>query len=149
MRLQSSLVFSLLDWLNGAWSFLSFVSIDNEVTNWGLLVWFSKSLCEHILRQQFLCKGPSENIWMLGIVTTSIWQNSDKNNSRTPKLLSLVIHGGFQLLDLIIPELKCHVIPYKFKSSHWLKLQHSDWRANLVKDFFYKWIFHQWEHLNL
>ena len=25
---------------------------------------------------------------------------------------------------------------YKFKCSHWLKLQHSDWRANLVKDFF-------------
>ena len=46
--------------------------------------------------------------------------------------------GGFQLLDLIIPELKSRVIPYKFKSSHWLKLQHSDWRANLVKDFFYK-----------
>ena len=44
--------------------------------------------------------------------------------------------GGFQLLDLIIPEIKSHVIPYKFKSSHWLKLQHSDGRANLVKDFF-------------
>ena len=43
--------------------------------------------------------------------------------------------GGFQLLDLIIPELKSLVIPYKLKSSHWLKLQHSDWRANLVKDF--------------
>ena len=28
------------------------------------------------------------------------------------------------------------MIPYKFKCSHWLKLQHSDWRANLVKDFF-------------
>ena len=27
------------------------------------------------------------------------------------------------------------MIPYKFKSSHWLKLQHSDWRANLVMDF--------------
>ena len=48
--------------------------------------------------------------------------------------------GGFsaQLLDLIIPKLKSHVIPYKFKSSHWLKLQHSDWRANLVRDFFDK-----------
>ena len=57
--------------------------------------------------------------------------------------------GGFQLLDLIIPELKSHVIPYKFKSSHWLKLQHSDWKANLEKDFFYKLIFHQSEHLNL
>ena len=51
-------------------------------------------------------------------------------------LFILHIKGGFQLLDLIIPELKSHVIPYKFKSSHWLKLQHSDWRANLVKDFF-------------
>ena len=28
------------------------------------------------------------------------------------------------------------MILYKFKCSHWLKLQHSDWRANLVKDFF-------------
>ena len=25
---------------------------------------------------------------------------------------------------------------YKLECSHWLKLQHSDWRANLVKDFF-------------
>ena len=30
--------------------------------------------------------------------------------------------GGFQLLDLIIPELKSHVIPYKFKCSHWWKI---------------------------
>ena len=51
------------------------------------------------------------------------------------QLLDLIITelkchmGGFQLLDLIIPELKSHVIPYKFKSSHWL-------RANLAKDFF-------------
>ena len=36
----------------------------------------------------------------------------------------------------IIRELKSNMIPYKFKCSHWLKLQHSDWRANLVKDFF-------------
>ena len=63
-----------------------------------------------------------------------------------PHLVHVVIDcplGGFQLLDLIILELKSHVIPYKFKSSHWLKLQHSDWRANLVKDFFYKNFFHQ------
>ena len=45
-------------------------------------------------------------------------------------------NGVFQLLDLILPELKSHAIPYKFKSTHWLKLQHSDWRENLVKDFF-------------
>ena len=46
------------------------------------------------------------------------------------------LKGGFQLLDLIIPEVKSHVFPYKFKSSHWLKLQHSDLSANLVKAFF-------------
>ena len=45
--------------------------------------------------------------------------------------------GGFHLVAKIIRELKIHMIPYKFKCSHWLKLQHSDWRANLVKDFFF------------
>ena len=30
--------------------------------------------------------------------------------------------GGFQLLDLIITELKNHVIPYKFEYSHWWKI---------------------------
>ena len=62
----------------------------------------------------------------------------------------LPVQGGFQLLDLIIPELKSHVIPYKFKSSHWLKLQYSDWRAYLVKDFFLQIGFPpmQWEHSN-
>ena len=49
--------------------------------------------------------------------------------------------GGFQLLDLIIPELKSHVIPYKFKPSHWLKLQYSYLGANLVKDLFLQIIF--------
>ena len=34
----------------------------------------------------------------------------------------LHVFGGFQLLDLIIPELKSHVIPYKFKCSHWWKI---------------------------
>ena len=29
----------------------------------------------------------------------------------------------------------------KIECSHWLKLQHSDWRANLVKDFFEKTFF--------
>ena len=32
------------------------------------------------------------------------------------------IQSGFQLLDLIIPELKSHMIPYKFKVSHWWKI---------------------------
>ena len=37
--------------------------------------------------------------------------------------------GGFHVVAKIIRELKSHMIPYKFKCSHWLKLQHSDWRA--------------------
>ena len=55
----------------------------------------------------------------------------DQQNPYKPRIKSKVLRhsGGFQLLDLIIPELKSHVIPYKFKSSHWLG-------ANLVKDFF-------------
>ena len=36
--------------------------------------------------------------------------------------LQIIQNGGFQLLDLIIPELKSHVIPYKFKCSHWWKI---------------------------
>ena len=32
--------------------------------------------------------------------------------------LDMYVQGGFQLLDLIIPELKSHVIPNKFKCSH-------------------------------
>ena len=68
----------------------------------------------------------------------NIWCQSWKINRPIWRVKSWVLEhiGGFQLLDLIIPELKSHMIPYKFKSSHWLKLQHSDWRANLVKDFF-------------
>ena len=57
--------------------------------------------------------------------------------------LAIVVYGGFHLVDLIITELKGHMTSYKFECSHWLKLQYSDWRANLVKDFFYKEIFHQ------
>ena len=30
------------------------------------------------------------------------------------------------------------MLPYKFKCSHWLKLEHSDWRADLVQDLFLK-----------
>ena len=47
----------------------------------------------------------------------------------------LNIHGLFCLQDLIIR----HVTYCTFDSSHWLKLQHSDWRE----------YFNQWEHTNL
>ena len=39
--------------------------------------------------------------------------------------------GGFQLLDLIIMELKCHMICQKFKVSHW-------WKFYLLKKILYK-----------
>ena len=42
-------------------------------------------------------------------------------------------HGGFQLELVSISQVINHMTGYK---SHWLKLQHSDWRANLVHDFF-------------
>ena len=44
--------------------------------------------------------------------------------------------GSFQLEFVIISRVINHLTFYKFECSHWLKLQHSDWRANLVKDFF-------------
>ena len=37
--------------------------------------------------------------------------------------------GGVHVVAKIIRELKSHMIPYKFKCSHWLKLQHSDSKA--------------------
>ena len=82
----------------------------------------------------------------------SLWHQLKKESSKMSSsraiskqkyLTTYILMGGFHLVAKIIRELKCHMIPYKFKCSHWLKLQHSDWRANLVKDFFYKLIFHQ------
>ena len=40
--------------------------------------------------------------------------------------------GGFQLEFVSIRQVINHMTCYKFE----LKLQHSDWRTNLVKDFF-------------
>ena len=51
------------------------------------------------------------------------------------RLESQVI-GGFQLEFVSISRVINHMTCYKFDCSHWLKLQDSDWRANLVKDFF-------------
>ena len=48
----------------------------------------------------------------------------------SPSITFCPTPGGFHLADLIITELKSHM------TSHLLKLQHSYWRANLVKDFF-------------
>ena len=45
--------------------------------------------------------------------------------------------GGFQLEFESISQVINHMTCYKFECSHWLKLQHSDWRATLVKDFFF------------
>ena len=43
-------------------------------------------------------------------------------------------HGGFQLEFVSISQVINHMTCF-VECSHWLKLQHSDWRANLVKDF--------------
>ena len=57
---------------------------------------------------------------------------------QTAKVLKLEVNsrfmGGFQLefVSRVINHMTC----YRFECSHWLKLQHSDWRANLVKNFF-------------
>ena len=51
-------------------------------------------------------------------------------HSKLSTLLGVI--GGFHLVAKIIRELKSHMITYKFKCSHWLKLQHSDWRAILA-----------------
>ena len=48
-------------------------------------------------------------------------------------------HGGFQLVAKIIRKLKSHMIPYKFKCSHW-------WLFALQSECC---SFNQWEHLNL
>ena len=87
-----------------------------------------------------------EWLWSFYKKLNEIQFSSSKNWENLTKVIEIFCEvlmkengqkGSFQLLDLIIPELKSHVIPYKFKSSHWLKLQHSDWRANLAKDFFF------------
>ena len=37
--------------------------------------------------------------------------------------------GGFQLEFVSIRRVINHITCYRFESSHWLKLQHSDWRV--------------------
>ena len=56
-------------------------------------------------------------------------------HTETSVLINKQVNGGFHMVGLIITELKDHMTFYKFECSHWLKLQHSHWRANLVKDF--------------
>ena len=84
-----------------------------------LLWWFSVGRFDYVQRSaliggKFICKkNPLQDL--LSSLNAVISTNE--------RHWIITGHGGFQLLDLIIPELKSHVIPYKFKSSHWLKLQ--------------------------
>ena len=61
-----------------------------------------------------------------------IWSHSQKNltKSQTLKVETFSDLGDFKLLDLIISRVINHVTCPKFDSSHWLKLQHSDWREH-------------------
>ena len=62
------------------------------------------------------------------------WDGSEKE-MYPPNFRALLL-GWLSSARQKLSQLKSHVTPYKFNSSHWLKLQHSDWKANLVKDFF-------------
>ena len=44
------------------------------------------------------------------------------------------VNAGYQLEFVSISRVINHMTCYKLECSHWLKLQYSDWRANLVKD---------------
>ena len=53
------------------------------------------------------------------------------------KTIVLVLKKTILLEKTILPfPVKNHMTCYKFECSHWLKLQHSDWRATLEKDSF-------------
>ena len=54
--------------------------------------------------------------------TKVVNRSKGRTREKTWRMLLLTAKGGFQLLYLIIPELKSHVIPYKFKCSHWWKI---------------------------
>ena len=41
--------------------------------------------------------------------------------------------GGFQLEFVSITRIINHMSCYKLECSHWLKLQNSEWRANLLR----------------
>ena len=69
-------------------------------------------------------------------VTPGIGKSANNINEKQINKYFLDINGGFQLEFVSISRIINHMTCYKFEFSHWLKLQHSDWRANLVKDLF-------------
>ena len=52
-------------------------------------------------------------------------------SSKRGRTYEMLLQGGFQLLDLIITELKSHMTCQKFKVSHW-------WKFYLSKNILYK-----------
>ena len=66
------------------------------------------------------------------------WNVHSISSCNTVSNIAMVLYpqGSFQLEFVSISRVINHMTCYKFKCSHWLKLQHSDWRANLVKHFF-------------
>ena len=69
-------------------------------------------------------------------------------SSKRGRTYEMLLQGGFQLLDLIITELKSHMTCQKFKVSHW-------WKFYLSKKLFARFAlqseccyFNQWEALN-
>ena len=70
----------------------------------------------------------------------NIFKPNDYDDAIIPLLLKsnheYFIKGGFQLKFVSISRVMNHMTCNKFECSHWLKSQHSDWRVNLVKNFF-------------
>ena len=79
--------------------------------------WWSLSICVHMLP----IWGSTLCVNNLTISLNHSIEDTYFDLIKNDMLHIFDINGGFQSLDLIIPELKSHVIPYKFKCSHWWK----------------------------
>ena len=138
---------------DNTWTILEFVELSKVI---GLPPFFTSCIVNgRPIPSRRLNRGPLKlnykKIWyrlvsFRSYFSSSIWTwSSDRNllYAKTKVDFFPPLKNNFFLWVIgvaeIIRELKSHMIPYKFKCSHWLKLQHSDLRAN----------FHQWDHLNL
>ena len=87
---------------------------------------FSRTL---IMLTGALVKERVKNIWYYQLFTVTLF-----NTGELPQFFLRSAHmGGFQLEFVSISRVINHMTCYKFECSYWFKLQHSDWRANLLK----------------
>ena len=113
-------------------SFLGFVAFN--IISYSLLIaelvliWFGQ---EHLHFYKHIFNGSYAVLMFIGkyyfpsVCTLEFGIDVGQRINIIPRL------WGFSLLDLIIPELKSHLIPYKFTCSHW-------WTIPLKKKTLYK-----------